>query len=79
VDSRQKLFRVVADTFRVDVNSISESSSPDSIPGWDSLAMVNLVTELEEAFGVEFELLEIADFHNVGIIKSILVEKGIDF
>ena len=79
MDSRQRLFQAVADVFKVDVTSINEASSPDTVPAWDSLAVVNLVTELQDAFGVEFDILEIADFHNVGIIKSVLIEKGVEF
>ena len=41
--------------------------------------MVNLVTELEALFEVEFNILEIAEFHNVEIIKLVLMEKGIEF
>ena len=35
--------------------------------------------ELQLVFNVEFDILEIADFHNVGVIKSILMEKGVVF
>lgn len=41
--------------------------------------MVQLVTELEHVFNVEFDILEIADFHSVGIIKTVLSEKGVIF
>ena len=79
MNNEQKLFQAIADVFQVDVAVVSESSSPDIIPKWDSLGIVHLVTELEQAFGVEFEILEIADFRNVAIIRSILAEKGVRF
>lgn len=74
-----KLYQAVADVFRVDVSTVDDDSSQDTIPKWDSLGMVALVTELERAFGVEFDILEIAAFRNVAIIKTILSEKGIAF
>jgi len=74
-----KLFQAVADVFRIDIATVTEDTSPDTIPKWDSLGVVHLVTELEQAFGIQFDILEIADFRNVGIIKSILIEKGITF
>ena len=40
--------------------------------------MVNLITELEQIFKVNFEILEIAEMHNMSIIESILTEKNID-
>jgi acyl carrier protein len=79
MNNDQKLFQAVADVFQVDAAVVNESSSPDTIPKWDSLGIVHLVTELEQAFGVQFDILEIADFRNVAIIKSILAEKGVRF
>ncbi|MBV8424310.1 MAG: acyl carrier protein [Candidatus Eremiobacteraeota bacterium] len=71
------LYRLVADVFNVDASGLSESSSQDTLPQWDSLGMVNLIAELELRFGVQFELLEIADFVNLGVIRTILREKGV--
>jgi len=75
----EKLIESVAGVLGVSVDSIDESSNQDSLEGWDSLAMVNLVTELETVFSVQFDILEIAEFHSVEIIKLVLMEKGIQF
>ena len=79
MSNQQKLFQVVADVFRVDIGTIDEESSPDNIPAWDSLGVVRLVTELEQEFRLQFDILEIADFHKVSLIKCILAEKGVQF
>jgi acyl carrier protein len=79
MSNTSKLFEVFSHLFKVDPSELSDESSSDTIPSWDSLGMVNLVVELEQVFGVQFDLLEIADFKNIGIIKSILAEKGIPF
>jgi acyl carrier protein len=79
MDNDAKLRQVFADLFGIDPGELNDESSQDSIPNWDSLGMVNLVSELEQAFDVQFDLLEIADFKNIGIVKSILMEKGISF
>lgn len=79
MDNQKQLFRAFADVLKVDIESLDEASSPDTIRTWDSLAVVNLVCELEQIFGVQFDILEIADFRNIGIIKSILMEKGVVF
>jgi acyl carrier protein len=79
MSNKKQLFRVFSDVLKVDVKSLDESSSPDTIPNWDSLAVINLVGELEQTFKVQFDILEIADFQNIGIIKSILEEKGVFF
>ena len=79
MDNQHKLFQALADVFKVDVAVLNDAASPETVPGWDSLAVVNLVAELETVFDVQFDILEIADFHNVSIIKSTLIGKGIAF
>ena len=79
MSNQQKLYQAVANVFQVDVQTVSDASSQDTIAKWDSLGMLNLVAELEEEFAVQFDILEIADFRSVGIIKTILAEKGIAF
>ena len=75
----EKLIESVAGALGIPADCIDMNSNQDSVEKWDSLAMVNLVTELETIYGVQFDILEIADFHSVEIIKLILIEKGISF
>jgi len=79
MNNQDKLLKAAATVFGVDPASLNDDSSQENVPRWDSLAMVNLVAELEVAFEVQFDIMEIVDFHNIGIIKSILAEKGIHF
>lgn len=79
MNNQEKLYQVFASILQVDFATLSEESSPDSIRNWDSLAIVNLTIEIEQTFDVQFDILEIADFRNIGIIKSILAEKGVVF
>ena len=79
MSNKKQFFRVFSDVLKVDIKSLDELSSPDTIPNWDSLAVINIVGELEQIFKVQFDILEIVDFQNIGIIKSILEEKGVLF
>jgi len=72
-----KLALTIGRLFGVDPATIDDRSSSDSIEKWDSLGTVNLVSELETEFGIEFDLLEIAEFKNVGTVKQILRNKGV--
>jgi len=78
-DNLSLLFNIVAEVLDVDPKTITEDTSQDTVSNWDSMAMVSLVNELESRFEVQFELLEIANLRTVGIIKSILREKNVDF
>jgi acyl carrier protein len=79
MSNTDKLLGALSAVLKQPVDRIGDESGPDTLPGWDSLAMVNLVPELECAFGVQFDILEIADFRSVALIKTILVEKGVRF
>jgi acyl carrier protein len=48
-----------------------------SIARWDSLAMVQLITELQSTFGVEFELGEIEHLTSYAEIRAALLNKNI--
>lgn len=58
--------------------NIDESVSMQSSENWDSLAHVNLVTELEMEFGVSFEPEEFPELFSYEAIVSALRRKGVD-
>lgn len=74
----ERLYAIVGSLFEVDPATITDESSQDTIERWDSLGMVNLISEMEAAFGVEFDLLQIAEFRNIASIKEALRVKGVD-
>lgn len=79
MNNHEKLILAISDVLDVPVDIINDDSDKDSLPGWDSLAMVNLVMELETIFDISFDLLEIAEFKSVRIIKLFLEDKGVSF
>lgn len=55
----------------------AEEITQSAVANWDSLAMVQLITELQGSFGVEFDLDEIQTLTNYQEIRQILTRKGI--
>ncbi len=49
-----------------------------TVAKWDSLAMVHLITELQTAFTVEFELDEIDQLTSYAQIRQALLQKGVN-
>lgn len=52
----------------MEVDEIEESISVDTFPDWDSLAHLNLVSELERKFKIKItmdEVMEMTDFQKV--------------
>jgi len=68
---------VVSGVFGVDQASVNESSSPESIEGWDSMGHVNLVIALEQNFNVSIDIDDVMDMGSVGKIRKILLEYGV--
>jgi len=79
MNNEELLFSSIAEVLGVPKSSINEKSSQDNIKKWDSLAIVNIVSELELVFGVQFDILEIVEFYSVEVIKVILIGKGLKF
>lgn len=54
---------------------INENSTQDTVENWTSLRQLNLASELEDEFDVEFDPSEIAEMKSVKQIASIIHEK----
>ena len=68
--------RIFASILRLPPDSVTDATSPENTPPWDSLQSINLVLALEEEFGVVLGTRDIAEMRNVGGVKSILRRKG---
>lgn len=66
----EKLNEVFAEVFDDDTITVSETTTVNDIEDWDSLAHLTLVSSVEEAFSIEFNLTEISKFKNVGEMMS---------
>lgn len=66
----EKLNEVFAEVFDDDTITVSETTTVNDIEDWDSLAHLTLVSSVEEAFSIEFNITEISKFKNVGEMMS---------
>ena len=72
LDRLQPLFRDVLDNPTL---VVTRASSGHNVPGWDSLAHINLVAETEREFGVRFALGELETLKNVGDMVDLITTK----
>lgn len=75
----QKLKEVLSRVFNININTISEDASPDTIENWDSLRHMSLVLALEEEFDVEFTDDQVVEILSYKLIKIVLKEHGVEF
>ena len=70
-----RIKKVMGDIFNIDVNSINDKSSTDSIENWDSLKHMNLLVALEEEFDVEFDDVDLENLLNFQLIHTAIRER----
>ena len=59
---------------KIDINS-----SAENLKEWDSVAMINIVLEIENQFKVKINVNDITNLKSYKSIKKILSNKGIKF
>lgn len=67
---------VVARVLRLDPASISDESAMRNTPGWDSLAHMNLVMEVEATYDVRLSMDDIVTASTVAGLRSVLQAQG---
>lgn len=66
------LKQVIATMLKLDYSSITDDSSMDNIPNWDSLHHMNLVLALEEEFKVSIPDDDAGNITSYKLIKLVL-------
>ena len=56
--------------------TLRDDMTASQIPGWDSVAHINLMFSIEQAFGIQFHGNELAEFANIGELKTYLARKA---
>ena len=74
-----KLKEAFAVSLSIPVARVLDSLSYESIPEWDSVAHMALVTELESVFGIMLDTDDILALSSVAISRDILIKHGIQF
>ena len=69
----EKILNIMKSVFGVD--NIDVTVSQDNCEQWDSLAQLNLVVELEDAFGITFEPEEIGEMNSFSVILVFVKKK----
>ena len=68
----ERLFRDVLDDPQL---TLTEKSDAESIPGYDSITHINVISAVEQEFGVRFDLDDILDLENAGDLAALIDRK----
>jgi acyl carrier protein len=61
----EKLIALVAATLGVDPSTLTLDTEADAIEKWDSVAQINIVSEIEEQFRVSIPIEIISELHTI--------------
>jgi acyl carrier protein len=74
VDDRlQEIFR---DVLNDPTLELTDGATAAELPGWDSLAHINVLFAIEETFGVRFRTGEFRRLESISDLKRTLAAKG---
>ena len=72
-----RLKQTFAAVLKVDPASLTDESSPENTPSWDSLRAVQLATAIEETFEVELTTTDILSMRSFGMVRDVLRRRGV--
>jgi len=72
-----RVAKVFSEVLGVSPSQITDETSPDNTPQWDSMAAMNLVVAIEDEFDVRLSTAEIVSMRNVAIVRKVLTTKGV--
>ena len=71
-EKQQQVFEIIARTLEIPVSQVDAELAIGSIPQWDSMAQLAIVSALEEAFSITFDVDELFEVENVGDFLKLL-------
>ena len=72
-----RIAKVFSDVLRIDPELVTDETSPDNTPQWDSVAAMTLVVAIEDEFDLRLTTAEIVSMRNVAIVRKVLRGKGV--
>jgi acyl carrier protein len=71
-EKQQKVFEIIASTLEIPTDQVKTDLTVGSIPQWDSMAQLAIVSALEEAFAITFDVDELFEVETVGDFLKLL-------
>lgn len=72
MNNEQKLLGIFSEILEVEESSLTLNTARESMDDWDSLATVQLIAEIEEAFGCKIPFDEVEKIKTIGDFLSFI-------
>jgi acyl carrier protein len=73
-----RLLEVFSTGLQIPVDDLHDDISPANTSSWDSLAAMEMVTLIEDAFDVRLKTSEIMRMRSIGLARTVLRGKGVE-
>ena len=77
---RSSVLAEIQDVVRRELNDpelvIAEHTTAEAVPGWDSLAHVQIIFGVEKLFRVKLKSFEVGALENIGSLVDIVLARG---
>ncbi len=70
------LNEIFCDVFDDDSIVLTDETNSSDIDDWDSLEQINLIVNIENEFGMVFDMAEVSDLANVGEMADLIMRKA---
>ncbi len=70
-----RLLPIFRDVLNDDTVVVTPESNAETIPGYDSLAHIDIISAIEQEFGVRFDFPELVRLRNVGDMIALVERK----
>ena len=76
---KEEILKELNGIFRTVLNrqdlELEYATSADDVDGWDSLAHMTIISELEKRYDIHFKLRDIIKLHSIGDLCDIILKK----
>lgn len=79
MNNKEKYCKAFKDTFSIEEDKLKDDLEYNTIPEWDSIGHMSLMSELEDAFNISLETDDIVNFGTFKKGMEILEKYGVKF
>jgi acyl carrier protein len=74
----EKFNEYVCQVFGIELEELSDDSTPDDIDGWDSVTHMDLMAFFEDEWDLALDVEEITEMITIGLMKEALKKHGVE-
>ena len=78
MENGQKFRSVISTILGIPEDRVTDDLSPDTVDTWDSLNHINIISALEQEFGITLATDNLADSMSIPKLKNLLTQHSVE-